>query len=146
MDYECLPDQIVNSLKHSLLAKQSQSLTMPHFKAFTRNGNEVTLNMTKYPLSLRRVLDDFDLALDKGQQVIVLLLQGLQDLESQELVVRNICPTTTFVNEDYSKLMFADIRRLSYEGHADSAQTDTCAPYSYKCMPKFIGNSNSDTH
>ena len=104
---------------------------------------EVTLRTNVYPVRLRNVIQDSELMQKHGQQIVMLLLQALLDLEEQELVVRNICPSTTYLAEDYSKLMFADSRRICIESHSATAETDTRPPYSSSNMAQFIGFSHS---
>jgi hypothetical protein len=65
-----------------------------------------------------------------GSKIIKLLLMGLIELKDFGVKVYNIEPSSIYLNDDYSKLIFADVKHMASKEEKKCPVITTKPPYS----------------
>lgn len=86
--------------------------------------------MSKYPISLRQVLNDRSDIESKGKLLVKSLLNAFCELEEAGVTLRNIQPTSIWLTQDLSKAMFSDVRKISDADKEPDMRSLNYPPYS----------------
>lgn len=86
--------------------------------------------MSKYPVSLRALLNDRGRLPRQAGLLVSSILKAYLMLEKEELIVRNIMPGSIHFTSDLKLAMFSDIRKISQADGDSELETLLAVPYS----------------
>ena len=81
---------MLNIIRYSRLARRVSTNALPKLRSLTRVDAEITIEVSKLPLSLRDILQDRAKANENSWKLIKSMLNALIFLEDNDIVVRNI--------------------------------------------------------
>ena len=142
---EDIVGEVILSLRTSLRAMSLGIPCLAHFNAFEKNEMWVTLLLDNpATVNLRAVIGNILLMEKQGQKIIVRLLEAVLELERQKFYLRRIQPMSTFLSDDYEKVVFVDLRNALTEGERGSHIEDFHYPYDASFVDEF-SNDNKDS-
>jgi serine/threonine protein kinase len=129
-DREWIPDEILSCLRFTIYSHKQKLRHLPKFLEFYKDGSMLMVKYNHLPIRLRDIIGKRNEMFIHGSKIIKLLLQGLRELKEHGIVVNNIQPSSIFLNEDYSELIFSDIKYMSKGLKKSYHSITTAAPYS----------------
>jgi hypothetical protein len=111
------------------MALRKKIASVPSFFEFYKDGNMVMVKYSHQPIRLRSIIGRRNEMYLKGSKIIKLLLMGLLELKEHGVKVYNIEPSSIYLNDDYSKLVFADIRHMASNDEKKCPVITTKPPY-----------------
>lgn len=121
--------QVAQVLRYALLAEKKSINILPKFESLTKSGSELTLRLKKYPISLRSLLNNRATLPSKAKKIVRAILRAYQVLDDEELILRNIQPSSIYFTTDLKHVMFGDIRKISFADENDDLSSSLERPY-----------------
>ena len=146
MDLEHIPRSLVNILHFTKQFQSQQTKHLPQFSSIKRHGMSVSMSLHVAEVSLRSIIGNRPLMEIKGGAIAVLLIEGLTEIEQQQVCLRSINPSSVTISNDLKRLIFRDTHNICIQGSEEPAQDSGAAPYSnYEYFEK-LDISRSDAH
>ena len=90
IDAEDVPDEVNHAIMMAKKFEDCQAMFMPHFLRIYREDMEFNLVTTKQVINLRSLMGDREKMIHLGHQIIILLVQGLQEMDDLEITMAGI--------------------------------------------------------